>query len=495
MATASHPQAAPATSARGSGALKRFGPATATVVGVAVLMRLVYAPWYLNYDARYALVWARDLFDGHTPDFETPFAPTPHPLSNAWSALALPFGQDGDRLMVWLVLLAFGILVWLVYRLGAELFSRPVGIVAAVVVLTRPALVRDVLLTYQDVPFAALVVGAVLVEARKPRRGTATLVLLALAGMLRPEAWVLAGLYWLYVARERGWGDRARLAAIAASGPALWALMDLLVTGDPLHSLHGTSALAETADRRRHLHQVPYWTAQYFGYVLREPLLVGIPLGLAFAWRRRLGGARLPLAVAAALVAVFAIGPIFGLPLISRYIRTPAILLILFYGLAVCGWMLIRTPGRERRAWQVVAAVAVLASVVYLPWHWDMLRSFEGRIDRHGTLYAGLRELGRDDTVRAALRRCGPIAAADHRPIPYLRWWLDSPPGSVVTVEGGAARADQLLLVPKPIERVRNFYRENFPADVRAPSDWRVLRETRAWRLLAAPGCVTRLRA
>ena len=43
------------------GTRHRLLPALGTVVGVAVLLRLVYEPWFLNYDARYALVWARDI--------------------------------------------------------------------------------------------------------------------------------------------------------------------------------------------------------------------------------------------------------------------------------------------------------------------------------------------------------------------------------------------------------------------------------------------------
>src|SRR5215212_640805 len=203
-------------------ALRRSAPAALVVAAVAVLVKLVYGPWYLNYDARYALLWARDISRGVTPDYEAPFAPTPHPLSTAWSALALPFGQDGDTLMVWLVLLSFGALVWLAYRLGAELFSAPVGIVAALTVLTRPALERDALLGYQDVPFAVLVVLAVLLEARRPKRGTAVLAVLALAGLLRPEAWLLAGLYWLYLFRDLGWPARVKLALLVVVGPVIW---------------------------------------------------------------------------------------------------------------------------------------------------------------------------------------------------------------------------------------------------------------------------------
>ena len=56
------------------------------------------------------------------------------------------------------------------------------------------------LLAYQDIPFAALVIGAVLLEAQRSRRGVPVLALLALAGLLRPEAWLLAGVYWLWLA-------------------------------------------------------------------------------------------------------------------------------------------------------------------------------------------------------------------------------------------------------------------------------------------------------
>ena len=73
-------------------------------------------------------------------------------------------------------------------------------------------------------------------------------------------------------------------ALVVAAAPLIWAGTDWLVTGDPLHSLHGTAALAEEADRRRGIEDVPFWTAQYFGFVLREPLVLGVPIGLGFAW-------------------------------------------------------------------------------------------------------------------------------------------------------------------------------------------------------------------
>ncbi|MEA2124996.1 MAG: hypothetical protein QOI80_1778, partial [Solirubrobacteraceae bacterium] len=442
--------------------MRRLLPATATIAGVAVALRVIFDGWYLNYDARYALLWARDVAHGFKPEYEAAFAPTPHPLSTAWSALALPFGQSGDQLMVWFVLLSFGALVYLAYRLGAELFSPAVGVVTALVVLTRPALERDALLGYQDVPFAVLIVLAALLEARRPRRGAAVLAVLFVAGLLRPEAWVLAGLYWLYLFGGLEGRDRIRLALLVAAAPALWALTDLIVTGDALHSLHGTSDLAEANDRRRSLGDVPKSVVQYLGFALREPGVLAVPLGLAFAWRHRERygrAAAIPVAIVAAMTVVFALNPIFGLPLIARYVRASAVLLMLFYGLAVCGWLLLGREHPERRLWTAVAAVAVVASLVYLPWHVGLLGDLRDKTSLEGNRYRSLRALTRIEPVRKAFAACGPLATTDHRPEPYLRWWLDGDPGSVVTLEGGSARPGRLVVVPRPTRLQRRWLR------------------------------------
>jgi hypothetical protein len=465
----------------------RFLPALGTVVGVAVLLKIVYAPWFLNYDARYALLWARDLARGLTPDYGAPFAPTPHPLETLVSLVAVPFGTGGDAILSWATLLCFGLLVWLAYRLGAELFSPAVGIVTALVVLTRPALERDALLGYQDTAFAAVIVGAVLLEAQRARRGVPVLLLLALAGLMRPEAWVLAGLYTLYL--WRGATDRERLtyAGLTALAPVLWVLADWAVTGDPLHSLHGTADLAQTVDRRRDPLTGPYWAAKYLGYALREPMIIGIPIGLAFAWRHARARAWLPFLTAVAMLVVFLLGPLAGLPLISRYVRTPAALLAVFYGLALFGWQLL--PRERRRGWQVAAAVAALASVAYLPWHVDLLRAVHRRIANQGAYYRDLRSAGEAKAVRAALDRCGRVATADHRPLPHLRWWIGGDPGSVAPVGAAGARGARVLLLPRRTRAMKRFYTTQFPR-VGPPAGFRPVYRNASWRVLAAPDCV-----
>jgi hypothetical protein len=494
MASGTSTAAAPAAAPRPDavGAVRRAAPAVATIAAVAVVLKLVYAPWFLNYDARYALLWARDAWRGFKPEYLADFASTPHPLATALSSLALPFGDHADTVVTWVMLLLFGACVWLVYRLGEQLFHRWVGIVAAVVVFTRPALQRDAVLAYQDVGFAALVLGAALVEARRPRTGYKAAVLLAVAGLLRPEAWLLSGVNLLWNWRASDTRRRAALVAIAAAAPVIWALTDLIVTGDPLHSLHGTADLAVANGRRRHIWQAPYWTLQYFGYIVREPLVVGIPIGFAFAYVHRLKRAWLPIAAAATLTAIFVAGPIFGLPLIGRYLRTPAELLSVFYGLAVAGFLML-PPGRDRARWKVVGMVSLALSVVFIPWHAGMLRDLHKHMARNGKLYGDLEQLARAPVTRAAFTACGPLATADHRPIPYLRFWLGGNPGSVGTIENGLSPLGRLLVVPRRSRIATSFYGRAFPhRTAQRPPGWRTLYQDRSYRLYAAPGCVLR---
>jgi hypothetical protein len=236
---------------------------------------------------------------------------------------------------------------------------------------------------------------------------------------------------------------------------------------------------------------VPRWGAQYLGYTLREPLILGVPIGLVFAWLyRRDRRALLPLATATAMLAVFAIGPLFGLPLIGRYVRTPAVLLTLFYGLAVFGWMLLPQGSRERRLWMGIGAVALLASLVFVPVKQaDMIRALDKRFEQDGRLYAALREAGNAPAVRQAFEACGELSTAEHRPIPYIRWWLDGDPGSVGTIRNRTSPLSELLLIPRDVPNVRRFYRTNYPhRTARRPRGWRTLYVNRSWKVYAAPG-------
>ena len=459
----------------------------AVVVGLGALVVLLYDPWYLNYDTRYALLWARDLIHGFTPAYTADFAPTPHPLWTAIAGLTLIGGDHAPQLMLGVVLIAFGALVYLVYLLGKEVANGWVGFVAALVVATRPAIGRDVMLGYLDVGFAALMVLAVLLEVKRPKRGLAVLVVLAFAGMLRPEAWVLGWLYvaWLWRGIERR--ERIRYVVIALLAPAVWFISDAIITGDALHSLHGTRDLADENDRRQGLRDVPYWTLQYFGFTLRLPILLGLPVGLWFAWRRGLDKAWIVLVVALLLVAGFAVSPIFGLPLIGRYIRTPAVLLTIFYGLACAGFTTL-APSPARFRWGLAALVCIGFSVAYGPSLIDKLDGLRGRRDRDSALYSGLHALAESPAVEAAFRRCPRISASDHRPIPFLRWWLHGAPDSVGTTENDLSPLAKIWVTPRPTKVPRSYYGDNFPK-AGVPRGYVQIYRNHQWRAFAAPEC------
>ena len=275
-----------------------------------------------------------------------------------------------------------------------------------------------------------------------------------------------------------------------AAAPLIWAASDWIVTGDPLHSLHGTAALAEEADRRRSPEQVPYWTAKYFGYALREPMVIGVPIGLGFAWLyTRRSGRRCRSAVVVAMTAVFAVGPLFGLPLIRRYVETPAVLLTLFYGLAVAGWVLL-PPGRARQPLDGGrrardGAVDRLRAVAR--------RQAAGRRPpdrgRRPRCTPTSRSRAEAPVVRAAFERCAPLTAADHRPIPFARFWLGGAPGSVTTVENGASPMGKMLLLPRRNRSTGRVYSKRTFPRVRPPDGFRQIYRNPSWRVFAAPGC------
>ena len=93
-------------------------PPLLVIIGVPLLYWLVYGPPYLNYDASYSLVWAHDIAHGFTPDYKDFIAPTPHPLQTFASFLALPLGSATVGALAWLVMLCFGGLCWVIYRIG-----------------------------------------------------------------------------------------------------------------------------------------------------------------------------------------------------------------------------------------------------------------------------------------------------------------------------------------------------------------------------------------
>jgi hypothetical protein len=462
----------------------------------------VAGPGLVNYDTLYTLVWGRQLAHGTAPDLDVAIAPTPHPLATLGAILLSPLsslqvdGLHGELAAVVVVAVAYvslALLGWVVFALGRAWFNAAAGALAAAIVLTRVPVLDFGARAYVDIPYLVLVLGALLVETRRPRTGPPVLVLLGLAGLLRPEAWLFSAAYlaWLLAPgvrssargggprRAAGWRDAAPLFVFAAAAPLLWALHDLLLTGDALHSLVGTRDNAELLGRVTGVEHVPATLPRRLGEILREPVLLAAAGGgvFALAWRRdrrvRLGATAGLLAVAAFCVLAAA-----GLPIITRYLLLTATVLAIFAGAGVFGWLDL-LPGAQRTWWARFAALALVALLAFVP-------AQARRIDRLGNALSTQEAIQGKlaDVVRGGLP-CDPVMVPNRRPIPLLALWLDRDPATIADAQV-AAPARGTYIVPRTAEVARDYILDKRDRDRLVPplpATFRTVRKNSNWTL------------
>ena len=94
------------------------------------------------------------------------------------------------------------------------------GAVARAAQLSFISALNEILMVACVIAFTGAVLGALLVESRRRRAGTPVLALLALAGLLRPEAWAFSAVYLLYLLYGRA-------AQMRRSELARWAVEHL----------------------------------------------------------------------------------------------------------------------------------------------------------------------------------------------------------------------------------------------------------------------------
>ncbi|MBE2315356.1 hypothetical protein DVA67_005175 [Solirubrobacter sp. CPCC 204708] len=398
--------------------------ALVTAAGLAVF--LAY-PTYPAYDSLYALLWARELLDGTTPGFDGYRTPTQHPLLLPVGLLLVPFGDAGARLFIALCFAGLVALVAAVYRLG-KLAAGPVGgFVAAGLLLSRFNFGLLASKGYLDVPYCAFVAWAMALEAERPRRGGAVWWLLGLAGLLRPEAWLLAGLYGLWIGRG-GLIRRAQAALPALAAPAIWMALDLAVTGDPLFSIRHTDALAAELQREIPLGEIPHMTLFLLTEILKLPVLLLAGIGVVLALRARAVPLAVPAAVALVTLASYLVIATGGLAGVYRYLLLTGIGGVLFAAFALAGWA--RLPAsRMRTVWMSVAIFAAVVGGAYTAARLSgpgLVRALNERPELRAELH-GL--LARPEVAAAAA--CGPITVPNHKLLPEIRWALDAPASGV----------------------------------------------------------------
>ena len=474
------------------------------LVAAAVVAWLIL-PTAPNYDTATHLVWARELLDGRSPDVSAAASPTLHPL---WLLVAVPAAATGygAALLQLVALIAFAVVIAAAWRLASDIAGWVAGAVAALATASSFALMLLAFKAYVDLPFLALVLTALVVEWRSGRSTTSVgplvvPLLMFVAGLLRPEAWAFGLLFValrvLRSAAERRTAElplqgggippfgvlvREQLvpALVVLAAPVLWLLTDLLLTGDPMHSLNGTQALAEELGRPTGLLNAPKELAALLSDLARPPVAAAGFLGVGLAiWLRGWRALLLPLAVLAAAGVGFLLVGALGLPLLQRYLLVPAVLVCVFAGVAgavVLAWArgqrdpggelaptwapgapeqgvvptqaastdaplnALAVPGALRAAAIAALVLGALSVGGYLVLKADSFRIVAQGVLREARWQREAAELIKSPAVVAAAK-CGPITLPTYRFIPELTLRAKLPAGAVVsraTALGGA---------------------------------------------------------
>jgi hypothetical protein len=480
----------------------RLGSVAAVLAG-AVLLRVIAGVGFVNYDTLYALAWGGQLSRGQTPAYGVAIAPTPHPLLELLGLMLSPLSPGAIRsVTVALAFIALSACAWVVYRLGSVWFSRAAGALAALLFLTRVPVISYGVRAYADIPYVALVLGALLAESTARRRGprpsgAPVLGLLALAGLLRPEAWAFSAVYWLYISglgprwlrpgtgaapRERR--ELGRLALLAASAPIVWIVSDLLITGDALWSLTNTRHTASTLDRVKGIANVPEYIPRRIGEILRPPVLLGAALGglMSLWWLR--SRALLGAVAGVLAVLVFAAFAAVGLPIDTRYAFLAAAILCVFCGAAVFGWTQLAPEDPARRWWQAAAALVVIALIAYAPSQYRSAHHELNKLARQQSIEGDLLALVHDGSISL---RCGPVGVPNHAPIPLLALYLKTSPANVISAQvGHIARGTYVDPASREVEQDYVLDPHDPHVAVSVPPGFAATRSNRSWLIFAA---------
>jgi hypothetical protein len=524
--------------------LRRWLTPAAWVAAVSALLLLVFPFGFPNYDTIYALLWGRELSEGLSPDRGAALPPTPHPLAELFGLVTTPLGNGAIDATMVVAYVSLGLVGYLVYRLGTLWFDRPIGAIAALIVLTRAPFLSNGLRAYVDLPYIALVLGALVIETKRPRAGWPVLALLALAGLLRPEAWLFSFAYLAYLlldldqlfegdggpdkapdeeavgvplepadtqkrglVRPRFVGARgtptastasvASLVALALAAPILWALFDWITAGSPTYSFTGTRETVETLARQTGPVDLVLYGPRRLGEVLQWPGMVGaaggVLIAVAFVLRRRrktdssvpYGGSNLPIGLAAVILALgaFAVLACAGLAIIPRYTMAAATLLAIFVAFALLGWRALEPGHPWRRAWQAFAAVVALMFVVWGPNQYDLLHRVDVDLTNQSEIESDLGDLADSGAFKPL---CLPISVPNHRAVPRLAFDLDLRPSRIVSSTEQRQSHHGYFLHPASPFVIHNFILDpNDPARLitTVPPGFRRVASNESWRL------------
>jgi hypothetical protein len=293
---------------------------------------------------------------------------------------------------------------------------------------------------------------------------------LAVAGLLRPEAWLLAGAYWLWLAPTleglRAWTLHTALAGVA---PFLWMGTDLLTTGDPLFGFtHTTEATASSgrATGASAIVDLPVVTSHVVGRLMCVAVLVGLAAAM------RLPRGRLLLAWLLGTTAAATLPVLAGTPLNARYFLASYVLLCIFAAYGAFGSWAGHAGGR--RVAGVACGVGLVLQVVLNVGHLRDLRD------------VGASAISRRDAAKAVLTAgaipCRPLVVPTQRVRALAAVWTQTRLDNVLDANEYRSRGAYLAGTDAAMRDVATLEGRAGTA-AQPPGKARIVRESGGWQL------------
>lgn len=453
------------------------GVVAGTFAGAAVVAVMI-GPGFVNYDTLFNLSWGDQVAHGENPVLALPIAPTSKPLVIAAGSVLAPLGHAGQDVVTAGALFALGLLATACFLLARHVSGRAAGIVAAAIVLTREPVLSFGVRAYIDVPYAALVLLAVVVGLRRPAAFRLVLALLGLAGLLRPEAWLFSVAYVVVLARTLGGRALVQAVALAALAPGLWATSDLVLEGHPLFSLVGTRGNAEVLDRSTGIASAVTLAPRRLGEIVREPVLLAATGGLLLCVRGRLPDGRAIVAALATGMAAFAVLAAAGMPVLGRYLLLVATIVIVLAAIGAVEGVRLAWGGDRR--WAAYVAAVLVCALASSSAQTERLDRLRGTIRAQAVIADDLHALADG----GALSACARLRAPNHRLRPMLAAWLHRPPESVAA--GGPIEGVAVLPATRRVARLFILDpRDRVPTTDAPLAGTREAEANRSWRVVA----------
>jgi hypothetical protein len=318
------------------------------VIGAATVL---IAP-ALGYDAWAWMVWARELTQ---LSLDTTGGPSWKPLPVIVSA---PFAWiDGLAPFLWLALMRGAALysLWLAGRCAARLAGQPAARVAfafaALGLLLSTDLPRTALYGSSEPLLVVCVLAAGLAFLSK--RPIVALGLIAIGGLIRPELWLIGGIYglWcLYSVPHR----RLLTLALIISPAIIWSVLDWLGSGGLAQG--AATAQSGTPTTAARAASPTLEVISRLGDSVILPVLLLAITAIVIAWRRRNREVLLLALLVVGWVAVVAVMAELGFTGARRYLIGPAALSCVLAGVGA-GWLVAAAAPRSLK-YAVAGALA-----------------------------------------------------------------------------------------------------------------------------------------